>query len=188
MTDRRIADVAAELLAVEAELAGIEAQKKALRAELADRAAAVHKSEGAAPSWKMPALGSVTWCVPTERPVVVADPPALLAWAEVSRPEAIERAVASWLVNELAKTSTALPDGSLVTPDGEQVPGLLLGPPKNPYLAVRIDAEAKARAAAAVARPPADQHDPDDDDELGAVPPSWANDPTAAEFLAGDTW
>jgi hypothetical protein len=149
VTYRTVADLVAELLAVEARAAAVEAHRKELRSELEDRARAEHVLSGALPRWSVPGAGTASWC---ERKGTMhpADLGALLGWVEATAPEMIERAVSPVLLNTLAKTCAVTPDGRVVTPGGELVPGLAVTEATH-YLSVRLDREAKARAVAELA-------------------------------------
>lgn len=175
---RQVSELVRELLDVEARATALDGRRKRLRAELEEIARAEHERSGACPSWKLKGTGSVTWCERSGR-IVEERPAEFLRWAEEHRPEAIERKVAGWLVNELGTAGVVTPDGRLVDPNGVVVDGLALTP-STYYLSARLDSEAKRRAAAALTPPPPA------DDELDLDPPSWADDRTAAEFLAGD--
>jgi len=175
---RQVAELVRELLDVEARAEALDQRRKKLRAELEVIAREEHERSGACPGWKVAGAGRVTWCERRGR-IVEAEPAKFLRWAEKHRPEAVVSSVAGWLVNELGTAGVVTPDGRLVDSNGVVVDGLALTPTTY-YLSARLDSEAKRRAAAELEPPPpADLDDASD-------PPTWAEDRTAAEFLAGD--
>ena len=170
---RTVAELAAELLTVEARAAALEEHRKALRAELEERARQEHAGSGALPRWATP-VGTVSWCE-RKGSLAVLDDAAFRAWARATYGDrGVVESVAGFVVNEVVKTAAVTPEErELITPDGELVPGVRMGPESH-YLSVRLDREAKARAVAELAvdlgatvvadvsDPPAERLDPDD--------------------------
>lgn len=136
-----------ELCNLEAGIARLGDQRDQLRRDLLAVALDQLDTQGAAPTWRT-ALGTVGLSVPKAKPTVV-DSARFDEFVEVRygveafeivrrlRPEAFEA-----LVAECSVTATA----ALVTPDGEQVPGITCSA-RPPYLFVNLTQEAKLGAA-----------------------------------------
>lgn len=132
--------------ALEAQIARLSEQRDQLRRDLLDVALDQLDTQGAAPTWRTP-LGTVGLSVPKPKPTVVdagrlerfvEDRYGVEAFETVRRlrPEAFDA-----LVAECSVTATA----ALVTPDGEQVPGISCSA-RPPYLFVKLTPEAKLGA------------------------------------------
>lgn len=174
---RPIRDVTEELLTVEARMSALGARGAALRAELDARAREVKERDGVAPTWRAKGLGTISFSDPQPK-VGVKDPKAFSSWAAQRHPTevtAILRVPAGHLEEVLAlldgvHTGVDLEiasawqkefvdgcaeiDGTVFATDsGEPVEGLMLFPAAPGRLSVRLDAEAKARAAAEMEDP-----------------------------------
>jgi hypothetical protein len=122
----------------------------ALMAELEGEALAELEATGAAPTWRIPGLGSVPLCLSSPR-VEVVDEAAYLRWVGWRHPSEIEEilrvrpAFDEWLRKALAKRGDPPCDDQ-----GEVIPGLAFRPGGQPRgVQLRPEATAKAGAAAA---------------------------------------
>ncbi len=165
-----------ELLEVQAQLDALEDKRRALRSELVQEAIQRWEEDGAAPTWRVPGLGTACLAGVDSTEVVVVDDKAYAEWASLVHPEAativlripvaaleggeidfgevlagvpvaMDLEVDPLLIKSLSKTAVAH-DGLLFTKDGA-VEGVKVVP-KTPYLSVRLASEAKARAKASL--------------------------------------
>lgn len=182
---RPIVVVLADLLTVEARMAGLGARGAELRQDLEARARVIKASEGVASTWRAPGLGTASFSDPQPR-VVVKDRMAFGSWlaqrhptevaahvkvpadvlprllelleeAELGRPLEVRLEVAAAFEKQFLDGCAAVdeaPTDDVFAPDtGDSVDGLHLAPAQPGRLSVRLDPEAKARAAAELADP-----------------------------------
>lgn len=142
-------DTVQALLAVEAQSKALDARKTELRNQLDTHLRAVWESEGIVSTLKAPGLGTVSLSGCDSTTLEVTDPDAYLEWAKENHPDLVRvvTLVEASLLTALGKSGVSDPDGRLITGDGEMVPGVEVVA-KRPYLSVRLDREAKARAVA----------------------------------------
>lgn len=155
------------LLDIEASLVAIGAQRDALRSELLTEALHRWDNEGAAPTWRVPQVGSVHLAGAGRMALRIDDSDAYVAWAANDHPSAVRlqvdveaRLVPAAVIVALQEAAVPIrctvhprvietlvpgPDGQACTEDGEIVPGIRAAP-KKPYLSVRLDAAAKQAA------------------------------------------
>jgi len=141
-----VADLLAELLTVEVELARLSARRDDMRAVLKAEGLRQADDSGAAPSWRVKGLGAVALVMPEPSRRVV-DEPLFGSWVRCHYPEKlISVPNPTWTSDLLAK---AVWDFCLVNPDtGEVIEGAA-EVPRAPYLTVRLEKAAKDEAAAA---------------------------------------
>lgn len=144
-----IRDDVAELLRLDARAAALKARQDVLRRSLLDAALTTLEQEGAAPTWRVAGAGSVGLTVRTPKPVVV-DSDTLLSWVEErygdDAVETVRRLRSDWLDGFWAFCSLVEANCSVISEDGEQVPGVVLQS-TPPFLTVRLSKEAKLGAA-----------------------------------------
>ncbi len=169
-----------ELLEVQAQLDALEDKRRALRSELVQEAIQRWEQDGAAPTWRVPGLGTACLAGVDSTEVVVVDDKAYAEWASLVHPEAATivlripvAALEGARVDLAGLLATALP--GVRTKTNLEVDPLLIKSlsktavvhdgllftedgavegvkvvPKTPYLSVRLAAEAKARAKASL--------------------------------------
>ena len=140
-----------ELLHVEATHKALDARKTELRNQLDNHLRSVWESEGIVSTLKAPGLGTVSLSGCDSTTLEITDPDAYLEWAKENHPDLVRivTLVEASLLTALGKSGASDPDGRLITNDGEMVPGVEVVA-KRPYLSVRLDREAKARAVASL--------------------------------------
>ncbi len=140
-----------QVLRLEGIAAAARSRAAVFRAELEQDAIAELDREGAAPTWRMPELGTVV--LPTSKEeAYVADPEAFLAWVKERHPEQVRTVEQVHAAYQRTLLATALLDEDAVLEPGtgEQIPGLVARPAGVPRsLTIRPSAEAKAVFAAA---------------------------------------
>jgi hypothetical protein len=139
------------LLEVEAQVKALDTKRSELRAVLDDHLRGVWETEGIASTLKAPGLGTVLLAGCDSTVTEITDPDAYTRWAQENHPDLVRTAplVETSLLTALTKGGVVDPDGRLVTGDGEVVPGVEVRP-RRPYLTVKLDREARARAVAAL--------------------------------------
>ena len=110
------ADRVSHILQLEALAAAARARALVMRSDLADEATTELEREGAAPTWRLPEIGTVSMPLSKET-VVVADPAALLAWCQERHPEQIRQVAEIYPAALTALLDRAVPvAGSSTTP------------------------------------------------------------------------
>lgn len=145
------ADRVSHILQLEALAAAARARALVMRSDLADEATTELEREGAAPTWRLPEIGTVSMPLSKET-VVVADPAALLAWCQERHPEQIRQVAEIYPAALTALLDRAVPDAGVVLDPatGEIIPGLAVRPGGVPgALTIRTERDAKAAYAAA---------------------------------------
>ncbi len=170
----------ADLLEVQAQLDALEDKRRALRSELVQEAIQCWEQDGAAPTWRVPGLGTACLAGVDSTEVVVVDDKRYAEWASLVHPEATTivlripvAALEGARVDLAGLLATALPGAGTKTT--LEVDPLLIKSlsktavahegslftedgavegvkvvPKTPYLSVRLASEAKARAKASL--------------------------------------
>lgn len=121
------------------------ARADTVRADLAEAARTEYRDQGAAPSWRLPDLASVT--LPLSKPTVqVADPAAWTAWVQANHPTEVETTVRPGFLPALARSLAPDGEDAVLAGTGEVVPGLRMLPGGVPG-ALTIRPVAGARTA-----------------------------------------
>lgn len=130
MTDITRAQAVEAVLACDAIAAAAKERAGIYRAFLQGQAGQEYRDQGTAPSWKIPAVGRVTLPI-TEPTVFVENEAALTAWVQAHHPEHVYAVVRGAFVEHLRKTAL-VDDDTVLTPDGEPIPGLACRPGGSP--------------------------------------------------------
>lgn len=140
------ADRVSEVLRLEGLAAAANARAAAYREQLQTEAVNELRREGAAPTWRIGDVGTITLPTSTEG-VVVTDAAALLAWCKERYPtevETVEQVRASFqkaLLGRLLRSDGLAVDGET----GEVVPGLTVRPAGQPKtIQFRIENDTKS--------------------------------------------
>lgn len=144
-----IQETMAALCHLEARLGQLNAQREQLRTTLLTHALDEMERTGAAPTWRTE-TGTVGLTVPKATPVIV-DEEAFAVFAAQRWGEEVTETVVRVRPKDVRvifrNCSESLSNASLVTTDGERLPGVVLRS-KFPFLSVRLHPEAKMAALA----------------------------------------
>lgn len=143
-----VRDDLAALCSLEAKIGALTEQRDALRRRLLDHALDTFENEGAAPTWRAGALGTVGLTVPKPRVEVVDEDAFAQSAISIAGEDAVEAVlrVRHNVKDAILATATPTNSGSLVNPDGEVLAGVTASA-RLPYLNVRLSKEAKQAAS-----------------------------------------
>lgn len=142
------ADLTKQVLLYDQLAAAAKARAAIARAELDMQAKAELETQGMAPTWRLPQVGTISLPVSQET-VYLADEPALLAWAAKNGVDAVEtvtRLRADW-VRKLQSDLVVVGDAVAFKPTGEVIPGYAVRHGGLP-MALRIVPSSEAKALA----------------------------------------
>lgn len=142
------ADLTKQVLLYDQLAAAAKAKAAIARAELDMQAKAELETQGMAPTWRLPLIGTITLPVSQES-IYIADGNALMDWLEQHQPAAVDhiRAINPEWQRKLEKTFAVSDDVVVDTATGEIVPGYGVRRGGLPMaLSIRPSADAKAMA------------------------------------------